>query len=327
MGVALAQTTVSTCPIATEGESIEDCPWSEVGRELHDLASATRPTTPKILWETLKTRLPALATQIERDEKREELKRLWTHSQNYDEFAKAEILHPWVINALEGAFGVFPSRGREVHAGLEHVYGYLFSILKTPFGYKRARWVRGQIERGLGLPEGLLSPATSEGTLFANVTYLAAKIALRDDAGAQKALKTAQTAVSKKIKSLSLAGRPVFRVTETATAKDAMGARRLVEIRTDLVALNPLPAPPPAAPPPQAPPQDWLLVYSVKDPSMGPGAKLVTLFPVDAAFKEKMLASGVFGSDKPVQARYNAWIPGLMDAPVNGKRNLHPSSL
>src|SRR5205823_4357190 len=110
--------------------------------------------------------------------------RLWGTSINYDELAKAIIVHPAILRALDKSFvshapmevqnidaqapesvatarllGVAPTHDPAghplAHAGMEHTYGYLFSVLKTSFGYKRARWVSGESERGFGLKTGL----------------------------------------------------------------------------------------------------------------------------------------------------------------------------
>ena len=49
--------------------------------------------------------------------------------------------------AVEAAFPIG-------NAGLVHVYGYLFSTVVTPYGYKSDRWNDGVLARSLGLPAG-----------------------------------------------------------------------------------------------------------------------------------------------------------------------------
>src|SRR6185312_10106073 len=61
---------------------------------------------------------------------------LWGRSRNVDEFVEQAIVHPAILRVIGQLTGV-PMRGRIVHAGLEHTYGYLFSLIETPFGYKR----------------------------------------------------------------------------------------------------------------------------------------------------------------------------------------------
>ena len=81
--------------------------------------------------------------------------RNWNYDLNASgEFAKAAIVNPLILQMIERTanFPVIldPREPRIVHAGFEHTYGYIFSTLKTPYGYKRARWVRNEIETGFG---------------------------------------------------------------------------------------------------------------------------------------------------------------------------------
>ena len=54
------------------------------------------------------------------------------------------------IHEAGGIDAVFPIG----NAGLVHVYGYLFSTVATPYGYKSDRWNDGVLARSLGLPPG-----------------------------------------------------------------------------------------------------------------------------------------------------------------------------
>lgn len=54
-----------------------------------------------------------------------------------------------IFDALHAAAGIdaaFPVG----NAGLLHVYGYWFSEVPTPFGFKRDRWQNGELARALG---------------------------------------------------------------------------------------------------------------------------------------------------------------------------------
>ena len=76
----------------------------------------------------------------------------------------------------------------EGSAALNHTYGYLFSEVPTPYGYKRARFVKGIIEKGFGLPVGLFSGIPQKGTLLSNLTKFIGTIAFRDNADCIKEL-------------------------------------------------------------------------------------------------------------------------------------------
>src|SRR6185437_3416867 len=117
------------------------------------------------------------------------------------------------------------------HAGMEHTYGYLFSTLKTAFGYKRARWVHGDTERGFGLQVGALGPDTpkvSGGSLFSNATYFFGRIAFRDNPELLAALKRGSKAVAKQILQFDYTSLKTIRLEETIASKN-------VSLRTDLV--------------------------------------------------------------------------------------------
>ncbi|MHB0997568.1 MAG: hypothetical protein ACYC2I_14490, partial [Elusimicrobiales bacterium] len=165
------------CP--APGERAEDCPWAGAAR-----AMAAAADKGGSLEAVLSSQVPGILRQLEADRSVPGLLRLWGRSINYDELAKGQIVHPAILDLLAGRLGAPRPSGRIVHAGFEHTYGYLFSLLPTKFGFKRARWVRPDIEDGLGLPRGAAGPAPARGTLLANVTCLAGGIALRDDAAA-----------------------------------------------------------------------------------------------------------------------------------------------
>jgi hypothetical protein len=110
---------------------------------------------------------------------------LWGLSRNIDESNLASgrrTVPANLIQFLNGYWNApYDSDFIFGHAGLNHTYGYLFSILETPYGYKRARYVRHEIEAGFGIKEGILSGTPKQGTLLLNLTLFAGKIAFRDD--------------------------------------------------------------------------------------------------------------------------------------------------
>ena len=188
------------------------------------------------------------------------------------------------------------------HAGLEHTYGYLLSTLKTAYGYKRARWVEGQIERGMSLPDGLLGPQSPEGTLFQNATLFFGRIAFRADAEELGQLIAASRELPRAIRDYRYADLSVTRILETVGT---------TTLRTDLVAFN-------------KPQKDThLLIYSIADSSNG-GARLITAFPVKTDFVESLLKKDRFGKNQSIQTRYNAYVEDLSGKSTTGERTLSP---
>lgn len=285
-----------TCP--APGEKAEDCPWAGAARLAEGKSGAA-------LERVLSDYAPGVLQQMDADRNNPALLRLWGESINYDELANGEIVDQGVLSFIASRLGAGQPRGRIVHAGLEHTYGYLFSLLPTKFGFKRARWVRPDVEDGLGLPRGSAGPYPQQGgTLLANVTCLAGGIALKDDPAAWALLGQASAACAPAVKKYAFA--PVKRTRLTEEVK-LPGGRR-VTLRTDFAPFS----------------RDFggnthLLVYSVFDSSLRQ-AYLVTAFPVNSGFVQNATASGGLGADKPVQTRYNAHVEGLTGVKVKGVR-------
>jgi hypothetical protein len=289
------------CPRASLGEAAEDCPWAELARELGAEIEAGR-----AVGTLFEQKIPELLRQIREDSKIPEVFGLWGTSINYDEYAKGEIVRPELMDFVLKAAGVGPRQGRNVHAGLEHTYGYLFSLLRTSYGYKRARWVKDDIERGFGLSRGALGPQPSAGTLLQNLTVLSGRIALESDRAASKLLTKLEKQVHPDIRAFvshSLSSRPRRRLEETVK----VGARELL-LRTDFVSFQ------------EAGSNAALLVYSVHEKGRG---VLITAFPVAQSFMENAFKPEGLGEGKPVVTRYNAFVDGLtgVQPPFAGKRS------
>ena len=215
------------------------------------------------------------------------MREAWGLSQNFDEGAKAEIVRAPILESIAQRMGVEAKslRGRTViHAGTIHTYGYLLSNLKTPFGYKRARWVSGRLERGLGLPRESLGPNAyllgEQSTLLAQVTYLLMKAALRDhpEEWAQWQARL-EPRVTQALRNLKI--EVVLRNREV----QVLPSGEEIEWATDFVAL------------PGDAQGGRLLVYSQRTKS---GVRLITGFPVEKDFVER--------KNTPVKPRYNAWV-------------------
>lgn len=279
------------CPAA--GEQAEDCPWAGAARALTGAADKGGG-----LEAIFAAQAPGVLRQLDADRANPALLRLWGSSINYDELANGQIVHPGILEFLSVRLGAPRPAGKIVHAGFEHTYGYLFSLLPTKFGFKRARWVRPDIEDGLGLPRGAAGPAPSRGTLFANVTCLAGGIALRDDAAASALLAKAASGCSPETRAFLARAVPRTRLTETV----ALQGGRTVALRTDFVPFAK-----------SAGGNSHLLIYSVHDSAAGQ-AFLISAFPVNSGFVQNALNPAGLGQKKAVQTRYNAHVEGLTGA-------------
>lgn len=318
--------------------SKQDQPWEKVALELIARADSGH---EKEVEPLLQKRLPDITRSLNSDSRRVAWKNLWGRSINFDELANGVIVHSAILRALDAQFksgaplvvdhvrhvraeepklsgeligkpSVTDPAGHELaHAGLEHTYGYLFSILKTSFGFKRARWVEGEIDRGFGFKPGTIGPRPPSGTLFANVTYLGGRIAFRNNDARTGILKKNSQDVPAELREFDFSKLKPTRLEETVEAKDTSGTARKVVLRTDLV--------------PFLHPQknSHLLVYSVEDPSEG-GHVLVTMFPVQGSFVESVLKAGNLGENKPVQTRYNAFVEGVTGQKLAGTRKVVP---
>ncbi len=324
-------TEVPFCP--EPGEAPEDCPWAKTARLMLQSQNKGQDTLAKLL----KTEVPQLVAELRADSKQQAWKHLWGRSINFDEYAKAEIVDARILATLAHLFDVHqpmrtanaqastqkretppstdPAGHALVHAGMEHTYGYLFSLLKTPYGFKRARWVQGEIDRGFKLPPNTLSPNTTEGTLFSNLTYFIGHIAFRGDTKRLAILQNGKSGIAKSLADFDYKDLPIKRLEEVVEAKDSTGDVRKVTLRTDFVAF--LSKPPTSEGPPK---NSLLLIYSVVDPSRG-GASLITAFPVTQGFVDGALKPEDLGENKPIKTRYNAFVEGVTGvAGLTGQR-------
>jgi hypothetical protein len=282
------------CPApAGPGEPVAedalDCPWAGISRLMEENAAKNLPLAP-----VLADYAPGLAAQLASDKLNTGLKELWGESINFDEMVKARIVHDSILSFLAGELALPGPHGKVVHAGMEHAYGYLFSLLPTKFGFKRARWVRDDIEAGLGFARGALGPSPAEGTLLANITCVAGDAAFSDDAAASAKLAEASYACGSAARGWKAPGH--FRLTETVS----LSRKRGVSLRTDFLPFGSVTSGGNA----------YLLVYSVKDDSR-PHTRLITAFPVAEGFVKNALNPEYLGEGRQVQTRYNAWVEGF----------------
>jgi len=201
----------------------------------------------------------------------------WTQSSMVDiegrvivERETAEILHKIVGMRSEGNLG---------HAGILHTYGYLTSTEWTTHGWKRDRWVNGDVAATLNIDPRLLGANPHIGTLLSNLTLGLSALTGIDHIGD----------VSSNL-GIDLGAMNRILVTETveATSKPTIPATSIV-FRTYLWRL---------LAPPQIP-EPSLLVYTVEDEA---GERLVTAFPVTDTYRN-LLIEGEF--DGRIRPQYN----------------------
>jgi hypothetical protein len=291
-------TTVMLISLLTTADAVSspDADWNALAAALSAAAEKGRSVEAEI-----KERAPAVAKQIARDAQSNDLKALWGKSLNFDERAHGIIVDPPVLDAINALARAPKREDRVTHAGFEHTYGYLFSTLLTPFGFKRARWLSPDITQGFGLAPSALSPAPERGTLLANVTYFAGTIALSGDAFAERALRALAPLVDPSIAAAEGGRLRKTRVRERVELADDKGNKRTVELRTDLAPFTRRGSEAGNA---------QLLVYSVLDPIVG-HAQLITVFAVNDAFGKSLLDPALLGAAEPVTTHYNGFVAGL----------------
>jgi hypothetical protein len=254
----------------------------------------------------LQREVPAVVAQLARDARAPAMLATWGAALNYNQepgggFSADPIVAPAIVDELTALAGAAPRRDRVVHAGVQHTYGYLFSVLPTPYGFKRARWVSPSVNDGFGLPAGTIAPVPVAGTLLGNVTWLAGSIAFAGEPE-RAAAQSAPSLVAPAVQAFAVAALHVKRLTETVDV-----AGRTVELRTDFVEL-PHPTDATAA----------LLIYSIRDRG---ASRLITAFPISAASRDKYEAAPL-GEAIPIATQYNAWVDGLTGTQLPGRRTL-----
>ena len=223
---------------------------------------------------------------------------LWGFSKNIDENNRTTIVDPRILSAI-GRLAQTRIRKRHgvYHAGLLHTYGYLFSLIDTPYGRKRDRWFSDTIERGFGLPMGTIGAFPKAGTLLHNLSHVLSRIVFRDEPTAFQQSEAFAENLAVELRNVNLSTLPVRRIVE------AVGNVRLF---TDLVLGNP---------------QSPILIYSIREhPTML--TRLVTCFPISHENAEELLQPGLFGDDVLIRPRYNAWLPDWGDRLQSGSRTL-----
>ncbi len=255
------------------------------------------------ILETIKTENPHLFNQIEADSKETALLAFWGKSLNFDSGAKKQILSDAIVSDLHKKFGITHDN-KIVHAGITHTYGYLFSVLETPYGYKRKRWIEPTLNYGFAFLGNSLSPETMQGSLLSNITYFVGKIAFKQESQ-QKALDQLRN-VSLEVKNFDYSKLNITYLEEEIDHSP-------VTLKTALVKLPFKKA---------EEENDALLIYSVWN-ELEKKEVLITAFPIKKDAFAKIVDPAFLGKNQKILVRYNAFIEGPMDQKLTGTRKIH----
>lgn len=248
--------------------------------------------------------VPAIASQIRQDKSSCVLP-LWGKSSNMDEVANQRIVDPKILSTI-GRLANTKIGGKSIyHAGLMHTYGYLFSTVQTPYGFKRDRWVSSKIESGLGLPKHTISPLPSSGTLFSNVSFLLAQIAGRGTKEFASKKSWAEKGFNQRLLDFDVEDFKGLRIVESLTGpsgkKEYDFHSDIIQFKTkDLI-------------------DESLLVYSIQ--VRGAIRKLYTCFPIQNETRNELvkLAKRNAGA---IDARYNAVIESTQNGRLIGSSQI-----
>lgn len=277
--------------------------YEEAARLMLKAAREGKPLKP-----VLKACCPWIETQLRKSARSPELLGLWGQSVNVDEHAGTVIVEPPILQIL-GELAGAPLLSPVVHAGLQHTYGYLFSLIETPYGKKRDRWLAPDLDEGLGFDVPTLRDDPEEGTLLLNLTFCLARIAFRNQPELLERVETCSAGVASSAKKYPYDKLRIRRVVERVTIPSGRRKRTKIELYTDLVSLKPT----------RKSAEKTLLVYSVLN-GRRLGLQLITAFPVSGNHAEEITALQNQGEHVEVRTRYNAYVEGLSEQPAFGRR-------
>jgi hypothetical protein len=241
--------------------------------------------------------------QILLDSTNENVAAFWGESLNFDSGAKQTILNELIIRDLQAAFNI-KNDNKVVNAGIMHSYGYLYSILETPYGYKRKRWIDPTISYGFNLEKKSISSNPLEGTLLSNLTFFAGKILFKHNVNKQNLLKLKN--VSNEIVNF-----PYDKLKIVTLVEEVTNSKEFPLIfKTCLVKLqNKSPGEE----------NDYLLVYGVENMKTSKEV-IITAFPIKKDAYIKTLDPVLLGEDRPIIVRYNGFVGTNKETRLSGKR-------
>lgn len=275
---------------------------AKLTRELIHACQSSVPSAVRLLNRTM----PSIKRQVTTDALRGGPLSFWGRSRNHDEFADARIVPAPILQLLATFLGKDLSL-ETPHAGIQHCYGYLFSNLETPYGFKRSRWIETGIEESFGLSLDTLGPDPQQGTLLANATYFTGMIAFRGNSDASSRLRRLlKMKVAQDLTGGAFLKCPHFRLSEQVRC-DYRSVKQTWTLQTDVV---------------QATNDFAVLAYSVKNHKSN-RHELITLFPVDPNTAETIKERGQLQHDGEIRPRYNAYVPALQGRVFSGRIAFH----
>ncbi len=226
---------------------------------------------------------PSLLTQIEKDSQDPYLLMFWGRSSNLDASNNKIIVDEKILNQIYKKFNFYPT-GSKAHAGIIHSYGYLFSNLMTPYGYKRKRWIDRSLNEAFSFQGESLSPQTSQGSLLSNLTYFAGMITLKNKTSLQLLKNVSPEVMRFDYDNLKIA--VLEEKTEQFTIKTTFVSYPKVLAADD---------------------NRHLLIYTIEDNKLGVES-LITAFPVNEKTFLNSQKAGDLGKNKAIVLRYNATV-------------------
>ncbi len=238
----------------------------------------------------LRRRMPRFYSHVRRICDERVVLRRWGRCSNTDENTGTAIVDAGILDMI-GKIANVPMKAPSYHAGLQHTYGYLLSLIETPYGYKRDRWLSPAIEDGFGLPSGSLSAFPRRGTLLVNLTSLLSRISL----GSTVVTEGARASFEQ----VPFGKQEGWRITESVAD---------LKIHTDIFPFL------------YGEQDQSLLVYSTAMSKNS--AKLVTAFPIMAESRDLLLDSSQFGKKQTIRLRFNAYVENFTGGERVGSRTL-----
>lgn len=261
-------------------------------------------------------RCPEILRQIRRDAERSGPLPFWARCLNIDEFAGTTIVSPAVLEVL-AVTAQRPMSTTRPHAGLQHTYGYLFSVIPTPFGMKRDRWLNDVFERAFRLPSATFGPAPFPGSLLSHATWLAGHFAFRGENRLRRLQRHLAVRITPELRKLPLGESTLrkgsFRLLETVVIATRRTPNVEIQFRTDLIRMPSTIGELSTTP--------YLLVYSVAD-SRNRHPQLVTMFATSEEFREEVAARALKRRRSDIRPRYNAFVSGFPSEPQSGRCQL-----
>ncbi len=253
----------------------------------------------------LKLRAPELYEQICRSGKCQSLLNLWGECLNVDDNTSEEIVDPSILKLLGELTGVSMD-SPVVHAGIQHSYGYLFSLIETPYGQKRERWTERSLETALEFSRPTFQPITRHGTLLLNLTYFLGRIMFRGRRSEIARLRRSRHIVDPHLTDVNYRQLKCYRIIEEI----GTGKQRIQAISDLLTLAN--------SPDPEA--LHAFLIYGIRS-EWSDDFKLITAFPISAE-SFHLLLEPPCGVKVRVQLKYNAYSAGVTREPTQGKRTI-----